>query len=78
MPWGQVLRGRYSQRSRYERQYVTEARSITHDTRGMRATDDGTKEVTLERVLVFETKVCNDCRFVLADSVAMSVKRRLG
>ena len=57
---------------------MTEARSTTHDTRGMRETDDGTKEVTLERVLVFETKIRNDCRLVLADSVAMSVKRRLG
>lgn len=40
-------------------------------------TDDGTKEITLERVLVFETKVGNDCRLVLADSLAVSVERRL-
>ena len=54
---------------------MTEGRSTTHDTRGMRATDDGTEDVTFERVLVLETKIRNDCRLVLADSVAMSVER---
>lgn len=40
----------------------------------MGATDNRTKEITLERVLVLETEVGNDCRLVLADSLAAHVK----
>ena len=36
----------------------------------MRTTNDGTKKVTLERVLVFEAKIRDDCRLVLVDSAA--------